>query len=166
MVQENLKQFNINENIDEIKKIKCYKFRKLVKEACLKYSFNQLIDKIKSKGNNLSYYNLKMRNYFSSNIITTKQCKLLFKIRTDMLDVKVNFKNKFISNNLKLPEAIYCSYCSTNTIEDQQHVIECSAFTQPHKINYVDLFSSSTKTVAESIQKFEAIWKLRCEKNK
>ena len=84
-----------------------------------------MTNKLKSKGSNLSYSNLKMGHYFSSNLTTTKQCKLLFKIRTEMLDVKDNFRNKFISDTTKLPEAVYCTYCTTNSIEDQQHVIEC-----------------------------------------
>ena len=81
-----------------------------------------------------------------------------------MLDVKDNFRNKFISDTTKLPEAVYCTYCTTNSIEDQQHVIECSAFQQPYEMNYADLFSSNTETVAKSIQKFEEIWKQRSDK--
>ena len=80
-----------------------------------------------------------------------------------MLNVKNNFKNNFVTNILKLPAAIYCSFCSTNSIEDQEHIIDCEAFDQPYKMNYADLFSKNLETVADNIKKYDAIWKQRCK---
>ena len=138
--------------------------RKLVKDACRKYSFEQLINKIGSKGSENKYVKLKPSSYLKGKEkMTINQCKLLFKLRSRMLNVKNNFKNNYITNSIKLPEAIYCSFCLSNSVEDQEPIIDCEAFEQPYKVKYADLFSQDIKIVAENIRKYEAIWKQRCE---
>ena len=119
-----------------------------------------------SKGKGLKYDKLEMQTYLWSDKLSLKEAKLLFKIRTRMLDVKTNFKNKYITNSVKLPEAIYCSFCLSDSIEDQEHIIDCEAFEQPYKIRYTDLFSQDLKIVAENIKKYEALWKQRCDETK
>ena len=148
--------------MEEISDMKAHKFKKLVKEACKKYSFEQLVNKIGSKGSENHYLTLKISNYLKSKL-PIKHGKLLFKLRSRMLNVKNNFKNNFITNDVKLPEAIYCSFCSTNSIENQEHITICEAFDQPYKMNYADLFCNNLDIVAENIKKYEAIWRQRCE---
>ena len=80
-----------------------------------------------------------------------------------MLNLKNNFKNNYITKSVKVPEAIYCSFCLSNSVEDQEHIIHCEAFEQPYKIKYTDIFSQDLKIVAENIMKYEAIWKQRCD---
>ena len=152
MVQKDLNNFKITKTMDQISTMKSNSFRKLMKQACREYSFNELIAKIGSKGSNLMYTKLKTAKYFSPKL-TVKQSQLLFKIRSQMLNVKDNFKNNYITDHIKLPEAILCTHCSTNSIESQEHVIECAGFNQPYKIKYNDLFSSNIDIVTDNIKK-------------
>ena len=135
-----------------------------MKDACRKFSFEQLINKMGSKGSENVYIKLKPSSYLKANEkMTLSQCKLLFKLRSRMLNVKNNFKNNYITKSVKVPEAIYCSFCLSNSVKDQEHIIDCEAFEQPYKIKYTDLFSQDLKIVAENIKKYEAIWKQRCK---
>ena len=52
-----------------------------------------------------------MQKYLQTDEITTKEAKLLFKVRTEMIEVKQNYKNKYIkkSNESEVNEkALLC----------------------------------------------------------
>ena len=74
-------------------------FKKKVKEAYKKYTFNELMEirSRHSKSKLVEYSKLETSKYLLSNIFTVAQSKLLFKLRSRMLDVKMNFKNKCYS---------------------------------------------------------------------
>ena len=73
LVKDDLEDFNISDNLDEISEMSEYEFKKRVAIACKKYSFKQLVDKKNEvkhnkerKGKNLEYNNLKIQDYLIS----------------------------------------------------------------------------------------------------
>ena len=78
-------------------------FKKVVAEACRVYSFNKLIFEKKklSKGRKLIYNDLNIQKYLTSDLLSVKEAKLLFKIRVNVLDFRANFKTHYIKLNKK-----------------------------------------------------------------
>ena len=118
-------------------------FKKKVKEACKKYTFNELMEirSRHSKSKLVEYSKLETSKYLLSNIFTVAQSKLLFKLRSRMLDVKMNFKNKF-NDDINL---LKCNQCNTGELDDQSHIISCKVIDNNKNltIKYSDLFSHS-----------------------
>ena len=69
--------------------------RKKSEESGLEY----LKEHIKSKGKEIIFMNIEMKNYLGSNSILTIQEKKTVLIRTGMTEVKTNFKNEFFEYN-------------------------------------------------------------------
>ena len=172
LVNQDLKDFNINLSFDQIKIMKSAKFKKVVKEACKSYTFKLLMkDKEKhKKGSKIIYNILEMQTYLKTDKITTKEAKLLFKIRTDMIEVKKNYKNKYINKNNE-PEvnerALLCPLCQLH-IDSAEKIFICSVLndqTDNDKNDLFDkLFSKDMKVVATSIKQFSKLWKMRQQK--
>ena len=83
--------------------MKVQNFKVKVKKACKIYTFNKLIA-IKNrheKNKHIEYSKLETSKYLLSNMFSVTQSRILFKLRTRMLDVKANFKNKY-QNNISL----------------------------------------------------------------
>ena len=64
-----------------------------------------------------------------------------------MIDCKVNFKNKYQTNNLK------CKFCDTDSDDSQEHMLDCTTLGKKlegktitkEEIKYEDLFQSVEK---------------------
>ena len=93
LVKKDLLDLNISESFDEIAKLTKNSFKKKVKEACKIFSLKTLKSQIKKKGRELQYKTLETQEYFKSEKLNTAQAKLTFLARTEMLDVKENFRN-------------------------------------------------------------------------
>ena len=132
--------------------------RKIVKAACKTYSLSILKNEIKSKGENLNYTNLKTQPYFNSSKISTRQAKLLFKIRSRMLHVKCNFKQMYKCR----PLGLLCSSCFMIP-EDQEHAVQCEKLPKTFLFPYNSLFSLDEEIMVPSLYSFEEIWRLRQE---
>lgn len=80
----------------DIKSMKKYKFKKVIKEKCRDIAFKYLLEdnEEKSKLKELKYYQLSLRNYLETEKITTRQKKYLFRFRTKMTKVGFNYGNK------------------------------------------------------------------------
>ena len=118
--KENLKELNMDENnLEIIKNKKKTKFKKELRIAIKKQAFDYLIEKIKNddmkKIKNIPYKNLEMQNYLKTDKIFTHRKKLLFKIRTRMLNVGHNYG-----------KMITCPLC-LNEDDNQSHLIKCTA---------------------------------------
>ena len=118
-------------------------FKKKVKKACKNYTFNELMEirSRHSKSKLVEYSKLETSKYLLSNIFTVAQSKLLFKLRSRMLDVKMNFKNKF-NDDISL---LKCNQCNTGELDDQSQIISCKVIDNNKNltIKYADLFSHS-----------------------
>ena len=107
IVKKDLNDFEISLTFEQIKNVKQDAFKKKVLEACRKYTFKQLLfqqqkrrNKSKnSKGNKINYKNFELQKYLRSDKISAKDAKLLFMIRTNMSDVRYNYRHKYTKSN-------------------------------------------------------------------
>ena len=101
-----------------------------------------------------------------SDKLTTKEAKLLFKIRTGMLDVRENFKNKYTNKNESdesNKEALLCQLCK-NHVDNSENILKCSALETNVNMKFDNLFSKDIDITASAIKVFAKLWKIRQEK--
>jgi hypothetical protein len=93
-VEKDLKKLKIGLTYDEIASMSKSSFKTLVKQKCEECGLEYLKKHIKSKGKEMVYMHIEMRNYLSSNsTLTIQEKKGAFLIRTRMTEVKTNLKN-------------------------------------------------------------------------
>ena len=87
-----------------------------------------------------------------------QQTKLLFLLRSRMVDVKTNFENRYTD--------ALCPVCE-DQLDTQQPVLECSVLMQNMNIItnatilHEHIFDSDHKKVTKVTQLFESLWKTR-----
>ena len=115
-----------------------------------------------TKSKEAEYTKLETSKYLISNIFTVSQSKLLFKIRSRMLDVKSNFKNKY-NDDINL---LRCDLCKSGDLDTQSHVISCKSIdnNSNQTANYSHLFSENLNTVKKAITVYEKSWNEMCHK--
>ena len=138
--------------------MKTKKFKQIIKKKCKEYTLTTLKNEIKSKGDNLVYKKISLQKYLKSNSINTSQAKLLFKIRSRMLHVKLNYKNMYKDK----PTGFNCAICG-NEPESQLHAVTCQKLPKRFKHPYKSLFSEKESIFVPAICAFEKIWNLREE---
>ena len=158
IVKKDLVDFEIFESFDQIAKLSTNVFKKKAATACKKYAFQKLInDKNsadKSKGRNLTYSKFKTMNYLISGQLSPQEAKLMFKLRSRMLNVKGNFKNKYLNNDTFLQ----CQKCLSGILESQEHIIDCDIFETKPDINYNDIFCDDMQKVKTALTEFQKAW--------
>ena len=119
------------------------------------------------KGRKLKYNKLEIQKYLITDKISTKEAKLLFKVRTEMIEVRQNYKNKYIkkSNEPDInEEALLCPLCHDH-VDNVENMFKCSALNTNNQndqsIQFDNLFSNNMKTVA---QQFSYLWRMRQQK--
>ena len=158
IVKKDLEDFEISASFENIAKMKEELFKKEVTNACQKYTFKELMKEKekREKGENLTYKKLDMQSYLYCDKIKSRDAKFLFKIRTEMLDVRKNFETKYQNNT-----CMTCPVCHSHT-DTQQELINCSALnTRKNTVRYSDLFSKDLSTVASALNKYQTMWKKR-----
>ena len=99
-----------------------------------------------------------MQNYLAPKGLSLKQAKLLFQLRTQMLDVRTNFGNKY--------DDVLCPLCKEKP-DTQQHVLECSVLIQNTNLLtvstavYSDIFDSDIQKLRTVTWLFEFFCKKR-----
>ena len=91
-----------------------------------------------------------MRSYLKNKHINPKQAKIIFKIRTRMLNVKNNFKNGYVD--------LSCPVCKID--EDSQEHMLTKCLKLENKITskeYRSLFGCDEEKMAEVVKKVEKI---------
>ena len=139
-VLKDLKEINLEMTFDNIKIMSENSFKHKVNAAINETAFNWLIGKIKVKGCDLKYNNLKIQDYFLSMKMNIKQCNLLFSLRARMTPVKCNFPKSY--------DDLTCPVCrDTNYQDKQSHILHCKTLLNGENIlvdkevSYEDLFS-------------------------
>ena len=143
-VTKDLNEFGLDfMNLDDIKTMKKEEFKKLVKEKCREISLAYLLEgnQEKSKMKNLKYYELSLQPYLTSNEITTRRKKYLFKFRTRMTNVGFNYGNK-----------IKCPLCHIED-DEQGHLFKCIII----KLHNKDVYNMKD-------EKYEDIYSMNIEK--
>ena len=168
-MKNDLDDFQIKLSFNEIKSMKKENFKKAVKEACKRYVFQKLL-KLKEghkKGSKIKYKKLEIQKYLLSDKISVKEAKLLFKIRTEMLDVRQNFKNKYIDkskNDDYNEKLLSCPLCELH-IDNAKNILKCSVLDNNNNDNdndnFDDLYSEDMDKVSSMIKKFNKLWRQR-----
>ena len=145
LIQSDLQDLDID--IEEFKQFKKARAKKELHKIILSKSFQYLqnIYIKQSKLKYLSYNKLETQKYLVSSKFTDENKALLLRLRTRMIDVTDNFKNKYINTDLLC--ALKCG-----EYEDQQHLLDCQvlidnceALYDDSIVQYKDLFSSEAK---------------------
>ena len=93
-------------------------------------------------------------NYLISGQLSPQEAKLMFKLRSRMLNVKGNFKNKYLNNDTFLQ----CQKCLSGILESQEHIIDCDIFETKPDINYNDIFCDDMQKVKTALTEFQKAW--------
>ena len=116
-----VKEFEININIEEIKKVPAIRFKRIVKQKSEMAGFNYLKGQHQKceKGSRIKYESLELQDYLnpSSNISIENQ-RLLFSLRCQMNILKSNFKR---NTNIS---ARYCIKSCKKEI-DNEYLRDC-----------------------------------------
>ena len=141
-VDKDAQDIGLKIDIQEIKKMKKSNFKKQIKTKIQALALKQLnkIKKSHSKVLQLKYTKLETQNYIKKKIFSTKEITTLFKLRTRMVQVKMNFKN-FYDNTL-------CDLCYDEE-DSQEHMLNCEKLIEhcdelynDYIVNYEDIYSS------------------------
>ena len=149
-------------SLEEIQKMSKNSFKSKVTLAIKREALKYLNDKKseKSKLKDLFYDELKMQDYLKSSNLQISEKKLLFQLRTRMVDVKENFKHAYTEH--------VCPLCESEN-DSQQHLLDCvtiskdsSSMIDPY-LRYSDLFSSDVSKQAQITRLFRSqLKKTRC----
>ena len=158
-VQEDLRQLNITLSLKDIQACKKETFSKMVKESCEKKAFNDLLilKEKHSKGKEIVYGKLQIRNYLKSKNITTEKSKLLLKLRSRMAPLRENFRGMYQNNT-------DCPLCEEiGTPDSQQHLILCPKIKlqSKDKVNYSWLFGNNPDKMEKIANQYQDAFKQR-----
>ena len=125
-------------------------------------AFNDLIELKNSheKVKNIEYKKLEMQSYLKSDRFYQEEAKLMFKLRSNMFNVKRNFSSMYKQN-------FNCRLCDNET-EDQKHLLNCVWLKKDNDIDesgkYSYMYSGRNEKMKEimlimkeKIRKWEAI---------
>ena len=106
-----------------------------------------------SKVKNIEHKHLEMQKYLKAcNVkITQEEAQEIFKLRSRVSDVKMNFKGKY--------ESLECEACQENEEESQQHVINCKILNENNEnignvSDYEEIYNGNTKMKLEVAKHF------------
>ena len=158
--KKDLLDLHLEMSLEEIKRMSKNSFKTKVKLAIEREALKFLIERKsdKSKLKDLCYEELKMQEYLKSSSLQIGEKKLLFQLRTRMLDVKENFKHAY-------PDHV-CPLCGSEN-DSQQHLLDCvtisedaSSMIDPN-VKYSDLFSNDVSKQAQITRLFRSQLKKR-----
>ena len=137
----NMKELDINLNLEEIKTKSANSFKRLVKikEYTLEYLLE--LKERHSKMEKLDYTELKLQKYLKNDEIPTEEAKNLFRFRTRSALFKENMKNSFL-------QSVACPLCSVQP-DNQTHSVQCTVVLSKTKVegNYEDIFKEDIPPV-------------------
>ena len=161
MVQENMKQINLEMSDLQISKMSKQKFKKIVKKHIISAAFSELIrvKETHSKMHDTNYNKFEVQEYLKSDSgLSDARKQLLVKLRTRMYGVKVNFKNHYENHQCRLCKA---------EMEDQPHLFmcqklieNCESLAENTQVEYEDIFGTTNKQL-KAIALFEKIHEAR-----
>ena len=124
-----------------------------VREAIQKTAFTYLCaEKEKlSKVKSVPHSDIKMEQYLQPSVLEINQSKLLFSLRSRMLEVKVNFKNKY--SDLKCPICKESNDSQEHVFECEQILKKCNIVVDKH-ILYFHIFEKDVETQVAALRLF------------
>ena len=156
-VLDDLKKVKIDLTLDEIKKMKKFSFKKIVKKKCNMAALKYLNDlKVThSKLDNLKYETLEIQPYLASSKIYPDMAQQIFKWRTRMENFKVNFRNG--NNDIS---------CKLGCMEDdsQENLLNCTViqdYLYVGETDYFKIFSRNVNQIKLTMQVILKAWHIR-----
>ena len=94
LVRNDIEDFKLTNNLDDIKLMSRDQFKKLVKERARNYAFQSLHNRKENykKLENLQYIELKIQEYLVNEEYTFEEKKVIFQFRTRMAQFEENFR--------------------------------------------------------------------------
>ena len=155
-IKDDLKDYNISEDLDEIKKKSKSSTKHYLKKIGREKTLSQLLlQKGKhSKMKNLEYTELKIQDYFLLPGIRVDQARNIFKFRTRMAPMGENFREN--------KENVICPLCG-EAPDNQEHFFNCEKLREKidmRGFDMKDIYSNNiTLETAETITKMIEIRK-------
>ena len=120
---------------EEIESMKKSDYELLISNYINKKAVLNLKKKIKSKGKEIIYGDLKAQNYLlPNNILTLEEQREIFRYRTRMNKLKCNFSNKYID------------FCQCKSALNNEHLYKCNVLnSEVKKYEYNSLFNGTIK---------------------
>ena len=136
-IKEDMDDLGLDLEDEIIKKMKKTKFKTLVNSKIREAAHSYLIQKKEklSKLKNMSP-NYQLKEYLTTNRLSTSEKQLLFKLRTHMIPVKCNFSSMY-------KDDLSCRLCDFNTDESQEHVLICptlATHSNVDSVKYMDIY--------------------------
>ena len=140
-VQEDLHFLGINLTEKDITSMKKSKFKSIVSKKIREAATDFLVElrEKHSKSSGLKPTH-QIKEYLTTDKLTTKEKHLLFQLRTRTFQCKANYANQF--------QSLICDNC--NEIDSQEHLLSCDKITKNvnlEDIKYSDLFGSTLKQI-------------------
>ena len=126
MIKSELIKYNIQMSHEEICQMSKYRFRKLVDKKVNSFVFQYLKEKAASHSKSLKILKeienesvMRRPAYLKENTFFKTDCQLLFKLRSQMLEVKTNFSHQYENDTS-------CRTCRVpGMIENEEHLLLC-----------------------------------------
>ena len=160
-VKNDLEELDIQLSENELIRMPKNKFKKFlrakVSEAAFKYL--QKLGSGHKKGRNIHYLKLEMQNYMTSHQLNNDEKVLLFKLRTEMTNVKGNFSGMFTD--------VICDLCDENTPQTDYHLLECLKIVDmcpelcdDNSVEYEDIYRDIDSQI-QAVKIYKAIYKIK-----
>ena len=155
--KEDLAKIQIPHSLDEIRNLSKYSFKKIVREKISQSALKALVEEQQSlsKVKHLDFTELKLQEYLLPNKLDLRLSKFVFMLRSRMLDVRCNFKNKY-SDTL-------CPLCKADQ-DTQQHLMVCSVLEEPDVVREVPLYEELLQNNTKKISQIATILKRKFER--
>ena len=138
---------DINQSLETIKSMKKGSFMNMVKERIKNKSFQSLekIKKSHSKVQEIEHNSITMQKYLQPNKtnITREEAKLIFKLRCQVTDTKVNLKGIY--------DDLACTACGKGE-ENPKHIIMCEELNTEKNIHEIKYEYILNGTVNEKLE--------------
>ena len=125
LLEKDKKQFDIAEMTDsEVRAITQIKFKNFIKKKAQELTVRYLVElkKKHSKSDKLDVKDLVISEYLIDKRFSKEERELLFRLRSETVDVKENFKNAYLNNNM------LCELCGM-FLCTQMHILKCPKLT-------------------------------------
>ena len=157
-INEDKEEIGLLISESEMKNMKKTSFKSLVKDKIRSSAHSYLVQKKESlsKLNNLTT-DFSLKEYLSTDKLSTTEKQLLFKLRTRMIPVKGNFSSMY-------KEDMSCRLCNLNLTESQELLLSCTSLTHANEsssIKYLDIFHPNLEKQISAVKHWNMLLKTR-----
>ena len=147
--------------INELGKIPENSYIKMIDEKVEKAAWNYLNEE-KAKHDKVKHIvhpKVELQNYLRPNSLTNEESKFIFQLRTRMIEVKCNYKGRYLNSNT------LCPVCMKQE-DTQAHILECNELDGENELvvgtaNYQHLFSDSLSEMIKTARILRSRYKRR-----